>query len=359
MRYLLTLILVCSFCCGCRVNPRAEREIALLRAEILDLEDQYYALKDQCGGQSGIANNQVIYESGFVEGECLNCQPGSIVYNNPANIIYSEAPHTYAPSGDYIESGVPFIDSGAPLIESAVPSAIEPATNGSDIQLEEIPNSDSDALPEKVSYRRDGNRSHPQDAISAVAVNRQLSRGEDIDGLPGHEGLTLLVQPIDHDGVIHKVPGKLTVMISESESPNVERQIGFWEFTPRETESFFVKDEIDQQGILLHLPWDNFVPTENKLKVSVRYTTRDNRKLDTVVRLNIDPPANSYSLDDPLVIGWIEKDNRWKDFELEPFDEVEAISEETTASIQSEPSFRVKSPTVERRISAPGWRPVR
>ena len=37
-------------CWGCSSGRHSQREMALLRAEILDLEDQYYALKARCEG---------------------------------------------------------------------------------------------------------------------------------------------------------------------------------------------------------------------------------------------------------------------------------------------------------------------
>ena len=336
MRYLLILIFICSCFVGCRVNPRAEREIALLRAEILDLEDQYYSLKDRCESE-GVAVDGEYYESGFSDGECIDCEPGTIIYENPADVIHDTAP------GSVNE------------LEEIEPTLNTRENDGSTSRLEILPHA-GDVLPEKISYSGAGRN---QDAISAITVNRNFSHGEDIDGIPGHEGLSLLVQPVDAQGNIQKVPGKLTIRISESKSANVERQIGLWQFTPQETESFFVRDDVAEQGILLHLPWDSLIPTEKVLRVVVRYTTRDNRKLDTQFRIQIEPPDSSYSIDDPLVAGWIEKDDRWKDIEFEQANPSSVAGDNEIRTVEGEPAFRVKSPTTQRRISAPGWRPVR
>ena len=338
MRYLLILIFVCTLLTGCRVNPRAEREIALLRAEILDLEDQYYALKDRCE-EKGVSTDSQYYDSEFVDGECIDCEPGTIIYENPADATYDRAPTEVNPSEE-LESIEPTID------------------DGTSSRLEILPHT-GDVLPEKVSYsggNRSGNR---QDIISSIAIDRNSSRGEDIDGIPGHEGLSLLIQPLDDYGNIHKIAGKLMVRISESKSENVERQIGLWQFTPRETESFFVRDEVPEQGILLHLPWDGLIPTERVLRVFVRYTTRDNRKLDTQFRIQVDPPGSAYSIEDPLVAGWVEKDDRWKDIEFEPASPSSVARENDPRAVGREPAFRAKTPNTEQRISAPGWRPVR
>ena len=344
MRYFIILITACCLLTGCRVNPRAEREIALLRAEILDLEDQYYALKDRCGSSGVSTSDEVIYDAAMID-DCESCEPGMIVYDNPADVYYDDsAPEAYTPSGDYIESSEPTL--------RATPQV--PATDD-DANLEIIPQME-DRLPEKVSYPRSSKNS--QDILTAITINREASRGEDIDGIAGHEGLSLLLQPLDDNGNVHKIAGKLIVRVSESPSLNVEREVGLWQFSPRETESFFVKDGLPEQGILLHLPWDGQVPTENYLDVKVSYITRDNRRLNARLRIHIQPPGAGYQPEDPLIAGWIEKDDRWIDVDFQSTGQSE-IAVEEVVNPGSTPSFRVKAPKTERRISAPGWRPVR
>ena len=71
---------------GCQSPGRNQREVALLRAEILDLEDQYYALKSRCEyAESQLGGNH----------QCDNCAPqdvgevildGSEVYYDGENV---------------------------------------------------------------------------------------------------------------------------------------------------------------------------------------------------------------------------------------------------------------------------------
>ena len=94
---------------GCTsTGPRAQREIALLRAEILDLEDQFYWMKSQyesanrelqmCNGVpvdgsylgSTIIEGEYI-DGGFVEGEYVEGEyiEGEIIdYGSPEEIVY-------------------------------------------------------------------------------------------------------------------------------------------------------------------------------------------------------------------------------------------------------------------------------
>jgi hypothetical protein len=92
-----TLVFV-SGMVGCQTDPRARREIALLRSEIVALEDRYYALKSRCGEVDG-----EVYEDG--SGVEIEYGPGE---NDPnlemtpgSNSIQSEPqanPHTTEPS---------------------------------------------------------------------------------------------------------------------------------------------------------------------------------------------------------------------------------------------------------------------
>ena len=74
MRFVLLLIVGVLLSTGCRMNPRAEREIALLRAEILDLEDQYYSLKSRCEANGFLPGSGTQFRGmNVVDGECVDC----------------------------------------------------------------------------------------------------------------------------------------------------------------------------------------------------------------------------------------------------------------------------------------------
>jgi len=126
---------------GCRVNPRAEREIALLRAEILDLEDQYYSLKSRCETGSPVGVGQpVVYDQGsnFVTDQGFATNQGfadPYAYSNP--VIYQNAP---GPVQGTFQNGsteiVPFDDPG---FETLPNEPVLDQQDGSGTKLESLP----------------------------------------------------------------------------------------------------------------------------------------------------------------------------------------------------------------------------
>ena len=68
MRRELLIIGLCLVAVGCNADPRSRRETALLRAEILDLEDKYYLIKSERDAAVAQLNTfqtggEIIYES--------------------------------------------------------------------------------------------------------------------------------------------------------------------------------------------------------------------------------------------------------------------------------------------------------
>ena len=332
MRHFTLLICLLIVCSGCRVNPRAEREIALLRAEILDLEDQYYALKSKCEAQGvDVDNGEIIYESYSGDSYCDDCDiVEPTIYDDAIAPTYPDEPVGSGTEGQELEFIEP--EEGS----SSRSSILRGNRNGS---------------PSAVSFRDDSGRPEAGESASvkSIRINNQWSRGENLDGIPGDEGLALLVQPIDGLGNVVSSAGFMTVRVVESNSTSLSRQIGMWQFSPKEMQAFIVNEEFIEQGILLHLPWNNMVPTSSRINVFVRFTTGNQRNLDASTQISIEPPPSNYSPDDPLVAEWIENDERW-------------IRVGDSKAIRRPNARRENRQSIlpkKERVSAPGWRPVR
>ena len=115
---LLIIIVMAAATLGCRTtDSSSRREIALLRTEILDLEDQYYLLKSRCAadgvavegndlGYSGYAEGAVVshgetYIDGYpdqyhsvgpVHSNCNCPECGRVIYDAPSQHIQWEQP---------------------------------------------------------------------------------------------------------------------------------------------------------------------------------------------------------------------------------------------------------------------------
>ena len=417
----LSILLVLTISSGCRIDPNAEREIALLRSEILDLEDQYYTLKSQCEGGGiveaggiiqediqyydagqnteyypqgefvpgtivgeGIMLNEPVYgpasgqiygaaDSRFGQHRQLNagcdCQPQTMNYpqNYQPNVIFSNpvidtnqpAPAWLAASRTK-EQCVPEkrIDdfSGAPqarLPESIVDhdpefESFQPGT-AREPQLSEAEFDDFDL----EDYSLDAPHTVEID-VAGISIDRIASGGQDLDGLPGHEGLVLLIQPESLDGEIVQTPGRLAIEVTDPKLRRPRNSIAKWQFSPYEVRNFFVKEQIEEQGILLHLPWDRNAPENRLLLVHVEFTTDDERVFEATREFEIEPPEISYSPEDPIISQWVERDERWKDFPAsQPQNYANQFGNRRRSRIPSRP---VSS---ERQLSQPQWRPVR
>ncbi len=391
MRRILIVSLLTLIPMGCRTDPSTKREIALLRSEILDLEDQFYATQAQlqaCKGATGNVGSEYyvpqqgtgqIIEGEYVEGffddsNCETCSPsmrydrqGRIIYNNNADEPVLTPPNSLSPGSDKIQQTpdsrrdrvIPEVPSDTRGLEEVSPQGSSyHRENGIEIKFDDP--SDMTARSNQSFGEQLGPlETDPSEVITQIALNRSVSGGQDLDGVPGHEGLELLIQPQTQFGNVVQSPGELVVSAFDAGESQSRKRVGIWRFAPNEVKNFFVKQEYAERGILLHLPWDRITPTSRKLKIVVRYTTRDQRQLETSTVIDIEPPADDYTSHDALVMAWIEHDDRWEDNSggsvLDGNDRREPDERFTDAN----PLFRATPVKTDRRIAPPQWRPVR
>lgn len=438
------LILLVSVVTGCRIDPNAEREIALLRSEILDLEDQYYTLRSRCSvadpqlvGLDGESPGVQYYEpsvnalplsshesnrreffqgplafnngsqsrqgsqtrGGIENGPANNCgcetqlaqqyqgqqfpvQPNfaqqypvqqNFVQTVQPDIIYEDqafypdtTPLKYAPrEPSSINANIP--ELAAPdVLPSFEPSELDPPQSilssettqpGFDEEFDDVEfNADEYSIDSVAPLEAPYEPYEYEPTVAGISINRLHSGGHDLDGRPGHEGLVLLVQPESLAGEIIQTPGSLNIVVTDPQLRRPKNLIAQWQFAPGEVQNFFVKEELAEQGILLHLPWDSLPPQNRKLLVNVKFTTDNNSVFESTREIEIEPPAYNYSADDPIVTQWVERDDRWKDIAVER-------RPNNNRTIQA-PSFsRSRIPTrpasSQRQISSPEWKPVR
>ena len=96
--------------------------------------------------------------------------------------------------------------------------------------------------------------------VSRVQINPSVSRGENTDGIAGDDELKLLLQPMTADGNVVEQAGNLTISVVDPAAEQGQQQVGYWEFVRSETELFFARDEFNNRGLLLNLPWSDGPP---------------------------------------------------------------------------------------------------
>ncbi len=135
--------------------------------------------------------------------------------------------------------------------------------------------------------------------VAQITLHPALTGGIGTGGRHGDEGLLVVVEPRDFGGNIINAAGNISVALLDPAVTGESARLGRWDFTVAQTQGMIRTGA--QPGIHLQLPWTS-TPAHDRLKVFVRYTTRDGRKLQAErligVALNGPPPARREDLPD-------------------------------------------------------------
>jgi len=71
----------------------------------------------------------------------------------------------------------------------------------------------------------------PADLFAPVSIEiASLSGGADYDGRPGDDGVTVYLRPRDADGHVVKVPGRITIQLTDNTEAGSPRVLGVYRF---------------------------------------------------------------------------------------------------------------------------------
>lgn len=393
----IVLIVAALLCVsGCRSNNttlQCQRETALLRAEILDLEDKYYALKNQYEssvGQAGsIASTGGVVGSGVVTAGAIASPTyiqsapfvgspqiieGQVIQGEvyQGDVIYEDqyAPQTILPGtilpgtvlpGTLISppaGGEVFLDGQSfpteQTIERAEPTPAETELESPTLETPELDDATTDSeqaliLPDEGLELEIGYEDIELDLGAVGQVDRLEivsagTRGKDLDGVPGHDGIELMVRTLNADGEFVELDGELSIVVAD----HLAGEIGKWTFLPEELKLFLSRDELGNMGTLLHLPWTKKIPVSKQIEIRVSMIV-DNIEYIANQDLDIEPPTGQRT--SPAIVGWAVDDNRW-------------------VSVPSSQRKRPRRPRAERPLPSlsleeesvferPEWKPVR
>ncbi|MGA2259736.1 MAG: hypothetical protein ABSG53_34090 [Thermoguttaceae bacterium] len=113
-------------------------------------------------------------------------------------------------------------------------------------------------------------------SVAQITLHPALTGGIGTSSRPSDEGLLVVVEPRDFGGNIVNAPGNISVALLDPALTGEQARLARWDFAAAETQGMIRTGS--QPGIHLRLPWVS-TPPHDRLKVFVRYTTRDGRKL--------------------------------------------------------------------------------
>jgi hypothetical protein len=113
--------------------------------------------------------------------------------------------------------------------------------------------------------------------VKEIALARGTG-GVDEDGVPGDEGLMVVVVPRDEDGAAVKVPARVEIAAWEVTPAGLKNPIGSWS-VPAEKVRPTWRSGFVSTGYFVAVPWQTYPGTE-KVRVAVRLTTLDGRAFE-------------------------------------------------------------------------------
>ena len=363
---------------------RCERETALLRAEILDLEDKYYALKSHYeSGAIGTSVNSGVLTGGVIGSGVIQGSPvvvGSVpmgIEGYPVNgdVIYDDQiisgsvvpgtvmPGTVIPTPAMGYQGEVYYEGGAiPVDQTTVDSSIEsnsiPAgSQPGGLNLETPPvdeatseNEQTLLLPDspklEVGFEELELELSSDTDIDRIEIVTDATHGIDLDGVPGHDGIELMIRTLNSDGEFIEQSGELTVTVKDQ----LAGEIGKWTFLPKELELFLSRDEFGNMGTLLHLPWTDRIPVSKQVEVRVAMMVGNVEYIATR-KIDVDPPTGQRP--GGAIVGWATEDNRW--VSSGPTRQVQTDRLQTNRQLPSTSVYDKPSTAIQR----PVWKPVR
>jgi len=124
--------------------------------------------------------------------------------------------------------------------------------------------------------------------IAAITLHRRTG-GWNADGQPGDEGITVVVEPRNARGQLIPASGALAIALIDPAIPGDGGRYARLDFTADDAEALQRSSNVSGAGEMqIEVPWPDAPPAHAKLRVFVRLTTADGRKLQADRELTVD-----------------------------------------------------------------------
>ena len=160
-----------------------------------------------------------------------------------------------------------------------------------------IARTDAAALRTQLADRRQTTLS-PEQAevfyrVEAIKFGTLLTSGQDRDGQPGDDALSVLLTPVDAHGDLVKLAGEIELELFDMTRSSDQQRLGEWKFPLDEVREHWHKG-LMSAGYLFQVDWQN-PPASPELTLHARMTVADGRQFDatTQVRVALPPGASA------------------------------------------------------------------
>ncbi|HEX5103575.1 MAG TPA: hypothetical protein VFV87_07185 [Pirellulaceae bacterium] len=290
---------------GCS-GPQVRAHIDSVNAEYRQLEDYVYVLEDENARlQRRIDHVQDNYERALRgeaprrpgpferrtdgSGDADSLSPPTIEGGTPMEPPTIEIPGRSTTQRPELDSkSAP--SSGRETLDLSPPAAGVPdASDGHSPETGDLP---TPAVPRQLNAPApEVLPKLPADPqVTHLFLNPLMTGGADFDRQPGDEGLSIVLEPRNAADEYVPQAGAVSVVVLDPARQGEAARIARWDFTLSATQQK-LQDASAAPGICLEMPWPASPPTNNRLKLYVRYETADGRQLQTDREIFITPPG--------------------------------------------------------------------
>lgn len=121
--------------------------------------------------------------------------------------------------------------------------------------------------------------------VEKIRFHPLLTTGMDTDGRAGDEKLSVLLMPVDREGELLRLPGKVELDLYDMTLPAEQQKIGEWTFTPSQTRSHWLRSLLSA-GYQFQVEWKT-PPHSPELTLHGRLTVADGRQFDATSQVKV------------------------------------------------------------------------
>ncbi len=127
----------------------------------------------------------------------------------------------------------------------------------------------------------------------SLKFNMLLTSGQDRDGKPGDDALSVLLMPVDAHGDLVKLAGEIEIDLFDMALPPDRQRLGNWKFSIDEVREHWHKGFLSA-GYLFRIDWQT-PPVSSELTLHARMTVSDGRQFDATTQVKVTPPLAAPS----------------------------------------------------------------
>ncbi len=125
----------------------------------------------------------------------------------------------------------------------------------------------------------------------SIKFNMLMTSGQDRDGQPGDEGLSVLLTPVDTHGDLVKLAGEVELELFDMTRPASEQRLGQWEFALDDVRESWHKGFLSA-GYLFRVDWQT-PPVSSELTLHARMRVPDGRQFDATTQVKVVPTGRT------------------------------------------------------------------